>query len=344
MDINAAIEHMRSRNEPMYGAWEVCKAAGIDPKRQARLFAHPAIMTFLGERGLIYTTVLVKSGRKLAAVAAASMFSEDEAKARRAVQAEAARRSTERARESRRHYKSNHSKAPIKAREQETEEVSIPPLDECKRIVVALDRTAKRERACLACMKRTGNLPRQDDVAVEDRSIMRRILDPVSGSAWHIGNQDLRSIHNSVEQGDEDRYDAGGWLITTEDTPEKVLAHCEKHPGGRYAYLVNEGWKVEELSRPSTSELLTPLQVRRIRLAVLQADRKNVDDHWEREGRAQHEEEQRQAQWHRRKMANITARARQDKVAAEAAYSVGLVARVELPDPNQLDLLELFAA
>jgi hypothetical protein len=257
VDINAAIEHMRSRNEPMYGAWEVCKAAGIDPKRQARLFAHASIISLMEERGLIYTTVLTNSGRKLAAVAAASMFSVDEAKARRAVQAEATRRSTERARESRRHYKSNqrrgapNSETPIKARGQETEEVSIPPLDECKRIVAALDRTAKLERANLAYMRRTGNLPRQDDVAVEDRAIMRLILDPVSGSAWHIGNQDLRSIHNSVEQGDEDRYDAAGWLIRTEDTPEKVLDHCEKYPGGRYAHLVNvEGWKVEELAPP----------------------------------------------------------------------------------------------
>jgi hypothetical protein len=249
VDIDAAIDHMRSRNEPLYGAWEVCKAAGIDPKRQARLFAHASIISFMEERGMIYTTVLIKSGRKLAAVAAASMFSEDEAKARRAVQAEATRRSTERARESRRHYKSNHSKAPTKARGQETEEVSIPPLDECKRIAAALSRTAKLERVNHAYMKRTGNLPRQDDVANEDRAIMRLILDPVSGSAWHIGNQSLQSI--------------------------------------------------------------------------------------------QHEEEQRQAQWHRQKMANITARARQDKVTAEAAYRAGLVARVQLPDPDQL---ELFAA
>jgi hypothetical protein len=200
VDINAAVEHMRSRNEPMYGAWEVCKAAGVDPKRQARLFAHASIISFMVDRGMIYTTVLTNSGRKLAAVAAASLFSEDEAKGRRAVQAEATRRSTERARESRRHYKAVHAEAPIKARGQETEKVSIPPLDECKRIVAALDRTAKRSRANLAYMKRTHNFPKQDDVANEDRAIMRRIIDPVGGSAWHIGNQDLQSVHNDVER------------------------------------------------------------------------------------------------------------------------------------------------
>jgi hypothetical protein len=54
MDVKSAIEFMRAQNAPLYGAWQVCEAAGMDSKRQARLFTNPEVVAFMRERGLLY--------------------------------------------------------------------------------------------------------------------------------------------------------------------------------------------------------------------------------------------------------------------------------------------------
>jgi hypothetical protein len=105
MDIEAALDFMRTCNRPCYGAWEVCKAAGVDAKRQARLFARPEIVQFMEERGLMYGLARTKSRRCLAAVISTEGWDPERVAKAREQHARAIQQSTENARESRSYYK-----------------------------------------------------------------------------------------------------------------------------------------------------------------------------------------------------------------------------------------------
>ena len=130
MDINAAIEHMRSRNEPMYGAWEVCKAAGIDPKRQSRLFARnrSSSRSWMSAGAFLHEGQDGEREGVLAGVKTPSILNKPEnaQKIREEHLEVGIRRSTEKARESRRHYKKV-------ARKQQLEKSHPSPISRLRR-------------------------------------------------------------------------------------------------------------------------------------------------------------------------------------------------------------------
>jgi hypothetical protein len=338
VDINAAIEHMRSRNEPMYGAWEVCKAAGIDPKRQARLFAHASIISFMDERGLLYTKARMGNGRMLAVVSAAEALRKPErAQSIREEHLESVRRSTEKARESRRHYKK-------RGKEDNANAPSLHPftLEEARKVIEVIDARDKHHKKTLEAF-RSGRMSEGEFLSTPDelpdpehRAIMRRVRSPIIGYPYDMTLSTPEEMLQVIKDGGKPNADGLFWLDDDDRDPDRI-AHVAKA----------RERTVEEMTPPPPSEILTAPTIRRMRLLVQQADSKEFNAKWELERpqrEAKEREEQKEAARHKRKMANYTARRRQDEVAAEAAYRLGLVVRVDLPDPDQLELLDLLAA